>query len=78
MKPITARAQSVSFGPRTTGRAEVSFSEVKPATGAVIVVGPPGDAFGVFGTVTPEPGSILLLGSGLLGAAGVLRRKLNF
>ena len=29
------------------------------------------------GTSTPEPSSILLLGSGILGLAGVLRRKLN-
>ncbi len=26
---------------------------------------------------TPEPGTLVLLGSGLLGAVGVLRRKLN-
>jgi hypothetical protein len=28
------------------------------------------------GTSTPEPGSMMLLGSGILGVAGVLRRKL--
>ena len=31
----------------------------------------------VGGTTTPEPSSIMLLGSGLLGFAGVLRRKLS-
>ena len=30
----------------------------------------------VFHTVTPEPGTMLLFGSGLLLVAGVLRRKL--
>ena len=29
-------------------------------------------------TPIPEPGSMVLLGSGLLGLAGVMRRKLNF
>ena len=29
------------------------------------------------GGVTPEPGSLTLLGSGLLGLAGVFRRKLR-
>jgi hypothetical protein len=29
-----------------------------------------------FNTVTPEPGTMLLFGSGLLLVAGVLRRKL--
>ena len=28
-------------------------------------------------TTTPEPGTLMLLGSGLLGAVGVLRRKIN-
>lgn len=29
-----------------------------------------------FGTTTPEPGTFLMLGSGILGLAGVVRRKL--
>lgn len=36
----------------------------------------PSEAFTVSGEV-PEPSSILLFGSGMLGLAGVLRRKLN-
>ena len=31
-----------------------------------------------FFIAAPEPGSLILLGSGILGLAGVLRRKLNF
>ncbi len=34
-----------------------------------------GLGFKIEGTSTPEPGSILLFGSGLLGAAGMLRRR---
>jgi len=35
-----------------------------------------GEAFTINGTTVPEPGSFLLLGSGILGLAGMLRRKL--
>jgi PEP-CTERM motif len=43
----------------------------------------PSEAFTIDGTYggngsTPEPGSILLFGSGILGVAGALRRKLKF
>jgi PEP-CTERM motif len=38
----------------------------------------PSEAFNVSGTsAVPEPGSILLLGTGIVGFAGVLRRKLK-
>ena len=30
-----------------------------------------------FGTATPEPGTLMLFGSGILGLAGVIRRKIN-
>ena len=31
----------------------------------------------LIGSSTPEPGTLALLGSGLLGAVGVIRRKFN-
>jgi hypothetical protein len=43
--------------------------ETGATTGAYEVLGTSGE------TVTPEPGTFALLGSGLLGLAGALRRK---
>lgn len=34
-------------------------------------------AFDVYGVPTPEPGSLMLLGSGVIGLAGMLRRKIS-
>ena len=36
-----------------------------------------GNTDGFVGTPTPEPGSLVLMGSGILGLAGVLSRKIN-
>ena len=33
--------------------------------------------YGTSGTSTPEPGTLIMFGSGIIGLAGVLRRKIN-
>ena len=48
-----------------------------PSTASESAVGSiAGEAFTITGHNTPEPSSIMLFGSGILGLAGVLRRKL--
>lgn len=44
------------------------------------IVGIPSQAFNIYGTggtTTPEPGTLVLFGSGVAGLAGMLRRKTN-
>jgi hypothetical protein len=36
-----------------------------------------GEAFTINSSPTPEPGSMMMLGTGVLGLAGVIRRKIN-
>ncbi len=54
---------------------------VGPGLGWQAFFGPPAPigasfAFGVDGTAVPEPGTLIMLGTGILGLAGSLRRKL--
>ena len=37
-----------------------------------------GGEFNMGATPTPEPGTLIMFGSGILGLAGILRRKINF
>lgn len=60
--------------------ADVLWNENSGISAASTIIGGhfveiPSEAFNVSGTVIPEPSSMLLLGSGVLGLAGVLRRK---
>ena len=69
-----------SAGPKLTittslpnGASIVSF--LKPATGGTTVATALSGQLSIEGAQTPEPTSMLLMGSGLLGLGGVLRRR---
>jgi PEP-CTERM motif len=61
------------------GPASCSFAVGGNPIGDCGLGSPEGEAFTIYGTssTTPEPGSLMLLGSGVVGLAGFLRRKLS-
>jgi hypothetical protein len=70
--PISITASGVGNG--TIFYAEI----VNPETGKILYITPNSEAgvLNVPTTVTPEPGSLSLFGTGLIGLAGLIRRKL--
>ena len=65
-----------------TGDANYGYLEQYSQAGVLLSVGPyvgaaSGGEFNLQPTTTPEPGTLIMLGSGVLGLAGVLRRKIN-
>jgi hypothetical protein len=58
----------------------IAIDQLGSPTGLTVLGGNPGDAFQIEGSPssdTPEPSSFLLLGSGLLGLASLIKRKLT-
>ena len=78
------QAWDINGGPATCNYRQSGTNLGECTSGTAIVAehttpqGGDGEAFTISGSqaTTPEPGSIMLFGSGILGIAGVLRRKL--
>ena len=75
---------TISLSPNGSSGALLFAAQSSQEITSVLITDTAGDEFaiaqlraGQVGGTTPEPGTMILLGTGLLGALGVMRRKMN-
>lgn len=72
-----ANTEQLWFYAYQDARADIAFNRLGSSTGPWTTVTDTDVAYEIDGAAVPEPGSLMLLGTGLLGLLGVVRRRRN-